>query len=381
MKKKILIVDDDEINVEILKELLKEQYMLATVSSGQQCLEEIGKFKPDLVLLDIVMPGMDGYETCRQIKSDPQIETTHIILVSSKTSVESRLKGYEVGTDDYIVKPFDNDELLAKIKVQIRLRNAIMNLASLHTQLSEELRLAGIVQQDFLPEQLPNCDKVRWATFILPAECVSGDIYDVRRIDEQHVGFYVADAVGHGMPAALLSIFINQAIAVYEDTQNNHCVLSPAELMKNVNLRMSAQKLSGCQFVTCCYCLININTLQLTYSRAGHPYPILIRGQEPPRNLEIEGSLLGILAEAEYSQRTIQLQPGDKLLLYSDGAIPFISNSNDITPLNLKDEFHEIIDRPIVEMMDRFSVLAENENKEMKPSEIDDVTAVGLEIL
>ena len=381
MKKKILIVDDDEINVEILKELLEESYALATVTSGQECMEEIGKFKPDLVLLDIVMPGMDGYETCRQIKSDPKSETTHIILVSSKTSVESRLKGYEVGTDDYIVKPFDNDELLAKIKVQIRLRDAIMNLASLHTQLSEELRLAGIVQQDFLPEQLPNCDKVRWATFILPAECVSGDIYDVRRIDEQHVGFYVADAVGHGMPAALLSIFINQAIAMYEDAQNNHCVLSPAELMKNVNLRMSAQKLSSCQFITCCYCLININTLQLTYCRAGHPYPILIRGQEPPRNLEIEGSLLGILAEAEYSQRTIQLQPGDKLLLYSDGAIPFISNSNDITPLNLRDEFHEIIDRPIVEMMDRFSVLAENENKEMETSEIDDVTAVGLEIL
>ena len=381
MRKKILIVDDDEINVAILKELLEESYALATVTSGQECMEEIGKFKPDLVLLDIVMPGMDGYETCRRIKSDPKSETTHIILVSSKTSVESRLKGYEVGTDDYIVKPFDNDELLAKIKVQIRLRDAIMNLASLHTQLSEELRLAGIVQQDFLPEQLPNCDKVRWATFILPAECVSGDIYDVRRIDEQHVGFYVADAVGHGMPAALLSIFINQAIAMYEDTQNNHSVLSPAALMKNVNLRMSAQKLSGCQFVTCCYCLININTLQLTYCRAGHPYPILIRGQEKPQNLEIDGSLLGIFEEAEYSQRTIQLQPGDKLLLYSDGAIPFISNSNDITPLNLRDEFHEIIDRPIVEMMDRFSVLAENENKEMEPSEIDDVTAVGLEIL
>jgi sigma-B regulation protein RsbU (phosphoserine phosphatase) len=379
MKKKILIVDDVEINVEILKELLEEQYALATANSGQQCLEKISRFKPDLVLLDIVMPGMDGYETCRRIKSDPQSETAHILLISSKTSVESRLKGYEVGTDDYIVKPFDNDELLAKIKVQIRLRDAIMNLTSLYAQLSEELRLAGTVQQDFLPEKLPNCDKLRWATFILPAECVSGDIYDVKRIDEQHVSFYVADVVGHGMPAALLSIFIKQTIAMYEDVQSNRCVLSPAELMKNVNLRIYAQKLSGCQFITCCYCLININTLQLTYSRAGHPYPILIRGQEQPQNLEIDGSLLGILEEAEYSQRTIQLQPGDKLLLYSDGVIPFISNSNDITPLNLRDEFLEIIGCPIVEIMDKFSVLAEN--KEMEPSEIDDVTAVGLEIL
>ena len=147
----------------------------------------------------------------------------------------------------------------------------------------------------------------------------------------------------------------------------------------NVNLRMSAQKLSDGQFVTCCYCMININTLQLTYCRAGHPYPILIRGQEQPQHLEIEGSLPGISGEAEYSQRTIQLQPGDKLLLYSDGAIPFISNSYNIAPFNFREEFLEIIGRPIVEMMDKFSVLAEN--KEMNPSEIDDITAVGLEIL
>ena len=83
MKKKLLIVNDDEINVGILKELLEEQYALATASSGQQCLEKIGQFKPDIVLLDIVMPGMDGYETCRRIKSDPQSETTHTILISS----------------------------------------------------------------------------------------------------------------------------------------------------------------------------------------------------------------------------------------------------------------------------------------------------------
>jgi serine phosphatase RsbU (regulator of sigma subunit) len=95
--------------------------------------------------------------------------------------------------------------------------------------------------------------------------------------------------------------------------------------------------------------------------------------------LEIEGSLLGIFGEAEYSQRTIQLQSGDKLLLYSDGAIPFISNSNDTAPFKFREEFREIIDRPIVEMMDKFSVLAEN--KEINPSEIDDVTAVGLEVL
>ena len=95
--------------------------------------------------------------------------------------------------------------------------------------------------------------------------------------------------------------------------------------------------------------------------------------------MEIDGSLLGVLEEAEYNQRTVQLQSGDKLLLYSDGAIPVISNSNDVVALNFREEFREIMDQPIVEMMDKFSVLARN--KEIDPSEIDDITAVGLEIL
>jgi len=379
MEQKILIADDNEINVEIFRELLEEQYVLETAGNGQQCLEKIERFEPDIVLLDIVMPGMDGYETCRRIKSDPRSQTTHIILISSKTSVESRLKGYEVGADDYITRPFDGDELLAKIKVQLRLREAIMNLESLHNQLSDELRIAGLVQRDFLPEKLPNRDKIRWAAVFFPTELVSGDIYDVKHIDEQHVGFYVADVVGHGMPAALLTIFVKQAIIMSETGRNNHPVLSPAELMKNVNMRMFAQKLSDFQFATCCYCLFNINTLQLTFCGAGHPYPIVISPNKKPQRLKIEGSLLGIFEDAEYSQRTIQLQHGDKLLLYSDGAEPFINDFNDADTSNFSEEFSEITDRPIAEMMDKFSVLVQN--KETTPSVADDITAVGLEIL
>jgi sigma-B regulation protein RsbU (phosphoserine phosphatase) len=148
--------------------------------------------------------------------------------------------------------------------------------------LTEQLRLAGLVQQDFLPAKLPNTDEVQWATIFLPAEWVSGDIYDIVRIDEQHIGFYVADIVGHGMPAALLTIFLKQALVMRETIENNYRIFSPAEVVKNLNLRMTAQKLSGYQFATCCYCLLNTKTLQLTYARAGHPYPILIRsGQQP----------------------------------------------------------------------------------------------------
>jgi len=246
--------------------------------------------------------------------------------------------------------------------------------------LTEQLRLAGLVQQDFLRTELPDTERVRWATTFLPAEWVSGDIYDVMRLDEQHIAFYVADVIGHGMPAALLTIFLKQALVMRETIENNYRIFSPAEVMRNLNVRMAAQKLSGYQFATCCYCLLNIKTLQLTYSRAGHPYPILIRPNQQPQHLEIQGSLLGIFGQTEYIQETIQLQPGDKLLVYSDGAEPFTGRAGeDVVSFNFSEEFCEIKDSPVVEMMDNFNALAQN--KDIGPAEVDDITMVALEIL
>jgi len=282
------------------------------------------------------------------------------------------------GASGMAVKP-----VLPKRPVHTIFRNKLAEqldmTKTLANNLSEQLRLAGLVQQDFLPTRLPNTDETQWATVFLPAEWVSGDIYDVARIDEQHIGFYVADVVGHGMPAALLTIFLKQALVMRETVANNYRVFSPAEVVKNLNLRMTAQKLSGYQFATCCYCLLNIKTLQLTYARAGHPHPIVIRLGEPPRQLEVQGSLLGIFEQADYAQETVQLQPGDKLLLYSDGAEPFIGSFNDQGHFGFYEEFCEATKLPIVEVMDSFNTLMKT--REIESSEIDDITLLGLEIL
>jgi serine phosphatase RsbU (regulator of sigma subunit) len=250
---------------------------------------------------------------------------------------------------------------------------------TLAESLTEQLRLAGLVQQDFLPARLPNTDETQWASVFLPAEWVSGDIYDVVRIDEKHIGFYVADVVGHGMPAALLTIFLKQALVMRETVGSNYRIFSPAEVIKNLNLRMTAQKLSGYQFATACYCLLNTKTLQLTYARAGHPYPVVIRLGDPPRQLEVRGSLLGIFEQAEYFQETIQLQPGDKLLLYSDGAEPFIGRFDDQGRFNFDEDFLRTTELPVAAMTDAFNALMKN--REIEAAEIDDITLLGLEIL
>lgn len=249
---------------------------------------------------------------------------------------------------------------------------------SLADNLAEQLRLAGLVQQDFLPTQLPNTDEVQWSSIFIPAEWVSGDIYDIVRIDEQHIGFYVADVVGHGMPAALLTIFLKQALVMRETYEKNYRIFPPTEVIKSLNIRMAAQKLSGYQFATCCYCLLNTKTLQLTYARAGHPYPLLIRPGQEPEQLQIRGSLLGVFEQAEYAQQTVQLQHGDKLLIYSDGAEPFIGKFDDETGFGFSKEFLRVKDLPVVEMMERLNTIAHNQK--ISPSEIDDITMVAFEI-
>jgi len=250
---------------------------------------------------------------------------------------------------------------------------------ALAASLTEQLQMAGLVQRDFLPSYLPDSDRLRWITTFLPAESVSGDIYDVARLDEQHIGFYIADVVGHGMPAALLTMFLKQALVMRETSGSSYRIFSPAEVMENLNLRMTTQKLSGCQFATCCYCLLNIETLKLTYARGGHPYPILIRPNEDPQGLEIQGSLLGIFENAKYTQQTIQLHRGDKLIIYSDGAESVIGCFDDTGSFNFTEKFRELTCLPIAEMEERFSFLVQNQEPE--PSGIDDITMVGLEIL
>lgn len=244
--------------------------------------------------------------------------------------------------------------------------------------LTEQMRLAGLVQRDFLPARLPNSDEVQWAVTFTPAEWVSGDIYDVARIDEQHIGFYLADAVGHSMPAALLTIFIKQALAMRETIGNRYRIFTPAEVMKNLNARMVGQGLSGYQFATCCYCLLNIHTRHLTFARGGHPYPILFRRGQPPQQLQTRGSLLGVFDNAEFVQHTVQLEAGDRLLLYSDGTEYLIGRATGSDTFQFTDELLAMQDASITGIVDGLTELAKS--RPLAPAEVDDFTLLGLEI-
>ena len=351
----------------------REQQKLARIIETLE-MENIGV----ILITDRVKVPVKSFSLAPVKSSFTMSGTTEAISVDELWTRVSVNLAYRKQSEGMAVKPAIPPKQIQTI-YKNKLAEQLSMTGALVDNLTEQLRLAGLVQQDFLPTQLPHTPNVKWASVFLPAEWVSGDIYNVVRIDEKHIGFYVADVVGHGMPAALLTIFLKQALVMRATVDDACQIFSPAEVMKNLNNRMSMQKLSGYQFATCCYCLLNIETLELTYARAGHPYPVFLRPGESPKQLEVRGSLLGVFKDADYAEDKIQLQPGDKILLYSDGAEPIIGNFDDLTGFHFTKEFSEIKDLSIVEMMDRFNMLAQNQSVE--PAEVDDITAAGFEIL
>ncbi|MEN8128184.1 MAG: PP2C family protein-serine/threonine phosphatase [Planctomycetota bacterium] len=279
------------------------------------------------------------------------------------------------------------EELWARIESNVkyyrRLQKDLAEKESHHCQLylnkdtAQQLEMAGHVQRNFLPARLPHTEKIRWSAMFRPAEWVSGDIYDIARLDEEHIGFYLADAVGHSMPAALLTMFLKQAATMRQTIDNDYYIFKPWEVVTTLNLRMSEQELAGCLFATCFYGLLNIKTLKLDYARAGHPYPVLIRDGKLTQ-LETRGGLLGIFPEADFEQKSIQLLPGDKLFVFSDGAEPLLGSSDDAGTFHFDQRFINLCSLGIDAMFESFSDMAAKYH--FKPGEIDDVTAIGLEI-
>jgi len=193
---------------------------------------------------------------------------------------------------------------------------------AVHTleEVDEEMRLAARLQRDFLPRRLPEVGPARFAALYRPASWVSGDIYDVVRLDETHVGFYVADVVGHGMPAALLTMFIKKALQTKHIVGSSYEIIPPHISLAELNVDICDQNLPSCQFCTAVYCVLDTETLKLTYSRGGHPEPVVVAPNGTTQRLWGAGSLLGVFPEEEFVTQEHQLRPGDRLVLYTDGA-------------------------------------------------------------
>lgn len=186
-------------------------------------------------------------------------------------------------------------------------------------RMQEELQLAAQVQREFLPRTFPEVGGIRVDAFWRPASYVSGDVYDVVRLDERHLGVFIADAVGHGVPAALLTMVICRGLPAKEVGNGTYRILPPSEALARINEDMIAHQGRTTRFATAVYCVIDTSTGRTTLSAAGHPHPVILRADGGMELVNAPGGLLGVFEGETYCDVEIELRPGDRLLLHSDG--------------------------------------------------------------
>ena len=313
-KKTILLVDDAPANIQVVNSILKDIYKIRIATNGPKALE-LAKVAPppDLVLLDVMMPEMDGYEVCKRLKSDPGTREIPVIFLTGQTEVEDETRGFDVGAVDYIHKPFSPAVVKARVQTHLVLRGIREQLAQQLFTIQKELETARQIQLSILPSELPKIDGLDIAARYVPMTSVAGDFYDFIVVDEKHIGILVADVSGHGMPAALIASMLKIALSA----QVAHAA-DPARVLLGLNQALCGKFQH--HYVTAAYLFVDMEKRTLTYAGAGHP-PLLLWGgsSEGVRVVEENGLFLGKFEFARYSSVELPLASGDWALLYTDG--------------------------------------------------------------
>ncbi|MSR17692.1 MAG: serine/threonine-protein phosphatase [Phycisphaerales bacterium] len=186
-------------------------------------------------------------------------------------------------------------------------------------RIQDELQLASSVQREFLPRTIPTVGGVSCSALWRPASYVSGDIYTVQRLDEHHIGYFIADAVGHGVPAALLTLVIARSLPTKEIDGSTYRIMPPGEALARVNADLLARSSQSTRFATAIYIVLDTRDLSMRLACGGHPPPLRLRPDGELIAIDTQGGLLGVFEDERYEETQASLKSGDKLLLYSDG--------------------------------------------------------------
>src|SRR5271165_5294981 len=210
----ILLVDDAPANLQVLAGMLKDRgYKARPVPSGKLALLAARKDPPDLILLDINMPEMNGYEVCEQLKADDQLKGIPVIFISALTEPLDKVKAFAIGGVDYLTKPFQMEELHARVethlklrRLQIELEDSNARLAWANSRMSRDLKAAAIIQETFLPREVSRIRGADFAWIYRPCDELAGDGLNIIPLGDGKVGLYILDVSGHGVASALLSV-------------------------------------------------------------------------------------------------------------------------------------------------------------------------------
>lgn len=321
---RILLVDDEPLNLDYLQQELEDkEYELLTATNGKEALDAIKESPPDLVLLDIMMPIMDGFVVLEQVKSDPDTRHIPIIIISANNDLPSVVKGIQRGAEDYLPKPFEPVILHARITASLD-RKRLRDQEQLYLQsLENELNIARNIQKEFLPRELPQVQGWEIAAYFKAAKFVAGDYYDAFTLPDGNLVLVLGDVCGKGVGAALFMTLFRSLIRAASSSLVLDRSLAPAErimaAVHSTNQYIAETHEDALIFSTLFVGLLDSSSGTLTYINAGNESPYLMRVSGDMEELRPTGPVIGFDRKAKFASAETRLEPGDSLLAFTDG--------------------------------------------------------------
>lgn len=361
----VLVVDDTETNIDILVEALGDTYDVSVALDGETALQDVAESPPDLILLDIMMPGINGYQVLEKVREHRGPGDLPIIMATAMGESENIVKALQLGANDYVTKPFDLPVVLARVETQLSLKRSRDALAAAHLKMKRDLEAAARIQQAFLPADSPTVAGARFAWRFLPCDELAGDTLNILPLDEHNVGLFLVDVRGHGVSSALLSVTLSRLMSRGSEASSvlwrrdegspEPRIASPVEVVEALARRFPADVETG-QYFTLLYGVLDTDRRELRYVSAGQPPAVHLRRGNEPGFLAAAGLPVGLLPAhlmpSRYEETSVRLDPGDRLYFYSDG-IPEAKDPEDeeLGRERLARELHRLRDRTLEESL------------------------------
>jgi CheY-like chemotaxis protein len=334
---RLLVVDDNETNRDMLsRRLVSSGYEVDLAEDGPRALDLVSRNTYDLILLDVMMPGMNGLEVLRRLRKTHSAGQLPIIMATAKDQSRDVVEALQGGANDYVTKPIDYPVLVARVEAHAGLKRAAEQLDEAFHRIKRGLDAAARIQRSLLPHDMPAVDGALFAGTYRPCDELAGDIFNVFRLDDRHVGLYLLDVSGHGVEAALLSSALSHVLTArpgegsviwdHDDQRRAPLrIVPPAEVIQRLNTRFPMDP-DTCQYFTIVYGVLDVPGREFRFVSAGHPGPVHLRADGTARMLLNPGPPIGWFgAERRYEDMTVKLAAGDRLYLYSDGFIEAFS--------------------------------------------------------
>ena len=326
---RVLVVDDEPFNRDLLEqELASGEVQVSTAADGVQALEMVAASTPDMIFLDLMMPGMDGFKVLETLQAHPEWKAIPVVIVSAASDLANVVSGIEMGAADFLPKPFEPAILKARLNASLeskRLRDLEQHYLR---SLERELEIGREIQAGFLPRILPQPPGWIVQAHFQAAHEVAGDFYDVFEVAQDQLGLMLGDVTDKGVGSALYMALYRSLLRVtmlsdsfVEDGKPAACLEPEACLLHGVRLvnRYISRFHENAMFATLFFGILDTRDGTLCYVNAGHHPPYLVGEDGIHGSIERTGPMIGAIPEAVFTVESERLAPGDSLVLYSDG--------------------------------------------------------------